>query len=109
MSFPAPARLGRTAGTAAIDSVERLADGIDDVRRRCDAAGRDWSAIDVTFTNFAGGSPAADDFNADAYLGGLDKLAALGVTWVHVGLPGDSQAHALEAIERFRDIVIDAI
>jgi probable F420-dependent oxidoreductase len=107
--FPAPARLAQTAGTAAIDSEDRLAAGIDDLRRRCDATGRDWSAIDVTFTNFDGGSPAHDSFNADAYLSGLEKLAALGVTWVGVGLPGDSMAHALESIDRFRTLVIDAI
>jgi hypothetical protein len=62
----------------------------------------------VVFTNFDGGSPARDDFNADAYLTGLDKLAALGVTWVQVGLPGDSLAHVLETIDRFRAVVIDA-
>ncbi|ETW26012.1 LLM class F420-dependent oxidoreductase [Mycobacterium gastri] len=106
--FPAPARLAQTAGTAAIDSVDRLADGIEDLRRDCDAAGRDWSAIDITFTNADGGSPASDDFNADAYLSGLEKLAALGVTWVHVGLPGDSLGHVLDSIERFRTVVIDA-
>ncbi|KZS67767.1 MAG: LLM class F420-dependent oxidoreductase [Mycobacterium pseudokansasii] len=106
--FPAPARLAQTAGTAAIDSVDRLADGIEDLRRNCDAAGRDWSAIDITFTNADGGSPASDGFNADAYLSGLEKLAALGVTWAHVGLPGDSLAHVLESIERFRTLVIDA-
>ncbi len=106
--FPAPARLAQTAGTAAIESEDRLAAGIDDLRRRCDAASRDWSAIDITFTNFDGGSPAGDEFNADAYLSGLEKLAALGVNWVQVGLPGDSLAHVLESIERFRALVIDA-
>ncbi|WP_375483359.1 LLM class F420-dependent oxidoreductase [uncultured Mycobacterium sp.] len=106
--FPAPAGLAATARTAAIDSIERLAAGIEDLRRRCDAAGRDWSATDVVFTNFDGGSPANEDFNADAYLTGLDKLAALGVTWVQVGLPGDSLAHVLETIDRFRTLVIDA-
>ena len=107
--FPAPAGLARTAGTAVIDSPEALAAGIDDMRRRCEAAGKDWSAIDVTFTNFDGGSPASDDFNADAYLEGLEKLAALGVTWVRSRLAGDSLAHALETIDRFRSLVIDVI
>ena len=107
--FPAPALLAQTAGTATIESDERLGAAIDDLRRRCDAAGRDFSAIDVTFTNFDGGSPAGDEFNADAYLGGLEKLATLGVNWVQVGLAGDSLAHALESIDRFRTHVIDAI
>jgi len=107
--FPAPPQLAQTAGTAAITSAEALSAAIDDLRRRCDAVGKDWSALDITFTNFEGGSPTSDDFNADAYLGGLEKLAALGVTWVSVGLPGASVAHALETLERFRTLVIDAI
>ena len=60
----------------------------------------------MTFTNVDGGSPGDDDFNADAYLSGLEKLAAVGVTWVQAGLPGDSLAHVLETIERFGESVI---
>jgi probable F420-dependent oxidoreductase len=104
--FPAPAGLAATAGTATMDTIERLREGIDDLRRRFEEAGRDWSSIDVTFSNFAGGSPGRPDFNADAYLTGLDKLAAIGVTWVQVSLPGDSLAGALEAIARFGELVI---
>jgi probable F420-dependent oxidoreductase len=104
--FPAPAVLASTAGTAAMDTTERLREGVDDLRRRCDEAGRDWSSIDITFTNFAGGTAGQPDFNADAYLTGLDKLAAIGVTWVQVGLPGDSLTHTLDAIGRFGELVI---
>jgi probable F420-dependent oxidoreductase len=104
--FPAPAGLAANAGTAAMDTIERLAEGIDDLRRRFDEAGRDWSSIEVSFGNFAGGRPGRPDFNADAYLSGLDKLAAIGVTWVQVSLPGDSMAGALEAIARFGELVI---
>ena len=104
--FPAPAGLAKTAGTAEMDTIERLGEGIEDLRRRSDAAGRDWSSIDVSFSNFVGGRPGAPDVNADAYLTGLDKLAAIGVTWVQVGLPGDSLAHALETIDRFGELVI---
>jgi probable F420-dependent oxidoreductase len=106
--FPAPAALAHTAGTAVLDSLDQLAAGIDDLRRRIDAAGRDWSGIDVTWTNAEGGSPATDAFNADAYLGGVEKLAALGVTWLQVAVPGDSLSHATEAIERFGTAVIQA-
>jgi probable F420-dependent oxidoreductase len=106
--FPAPPGLAGTARTAVMDSIDRVADGVADLRRRFEAAGRDPSAVDVVFTNVDGGSPGDDDFNADAYLTGLEKLAALGVTWVQVSLPGDSLAHALETIEGFRVLVIDA-
>jgi probable F420-dependent oxidoreductase len=105
--FPAPALLAQTARTAALDA-DSLVTGIEDLRRRCDAAGRDWSSIDITFTNADGGSPGSDDFDADAYLDGVGKLAAAGVTWLQVGLPGDSLAHALETIERFGQTVISA-
>ncbi|KUI42502.1 LLM class F420-dependent oxidoreductase [Mycobacterium sp. IS-1590] len=103
--FPAPAVLAQTARTAPMD-VDALAAGVEDLRRRFDEAGRDWSRIDITFTNPDGGSPGGDDFNADAYLSGLEKLAGIGVTWVQVGLPGDSLAHVLETIERFGESVI---
>jgi probable F420-dependent oxidoreductase len=106
--FPAPAALAQTARTATIDTPARLAEGIADLRRRTDAAGRDWSKFDVVFANFDGGSPAADNFNADAYLTGVERLAALGVTWLQVSLPGDSLAHVTETIERFQTLVIDA-
>lgn len=105
--FAAPAQLAQTARTAELDA-EGLAAGVDDLRRRFDEAGRDWSGIDITFTNADGGSPGSDEFNADAYLTGLEKLAAVGVTWVQVGLPGDSLAHVLDAIERFGKSVISA-
>lgn len=103
--FAAPAMLAKTARTAEMDA-DRLAAGVDDLRRRFDEAGRDFSAIDITFTNPDGGTPGADDFNADAYLSGLEKLAAVGVTWVQVGLPGDSLAHVLDTIEEFGSSVI---
>jgi probable F420-dependent oxidoreductase len=106
--FPAPAVLAQTARTAAMDS-ESLAAGIDDLRRRFDAAGRDWAGIDVTFTNPEGGSPGDDDFNADAYRSGVEKLAAVGVTWLQVSLPGDCLAHLLASIERFGTSVIRAV
>jgi probable F420-dependent oxidoreductase len=105
--FPAPAALAQTARTAAMESLDDLKAGIDDLRRRCEAAGRDPSALDVTFTNAKGGNPADDDFNADAHLDGIEKLAALGVTWLQAGVPGDSLAHAVETIERFGSLVID--
>ncbi len=106
--FAAPAMLAKTARTAEMDA-DGLAAGIDDLRRRCDEAGRDFSKLDITFTNAAdGGSPGSEGFNADAYLAGLEKLAAVGVTWVQVGLPGDSLAHVLDTIEEFGRSVISA-
>lgn len=104
--FPAPPNLASTARTAALDSVDALAAGIDDLKRRCDAADRDWSAIDICFSNLAGGRLGYHDFDPGAYLDGLGRLADVGVSWVQVAVPGDSLAHAIEAIANFGESVI---
>ncbi len=104
--FRAPAMLAQTARTAALESLADLAAGIGDLRRRLEEAGRDPSTVDVTFTNHAGGTPGADDFDGDAFVEGVAQLTELGVTWVQVAVPGDTLAHALEAIEQFGADVI---
>lgn len=104
--FAAPAAVAQTARTVVLDSPERLAVALDDLRRRVEAAGRDLDTIDVQFANPAGGDPATDGFDADAHLAGLADLAALGVTWVQVGLPGDSVEHVVETLQRYGEQVI---
>ena len=71
--FPAPAVLAKTARTSSMETLDELKAGIDDLHRRCEAVGRDPSALDVTFSNAAGGNPADDDFNADAFLDGIGE------------------------------------
>ncbi|MEV0360661.1 TIGR03619 family F420-dependent LLM class oxidoreductase [Nocardia sp. NPDC050697] len=105
--FAAPPALAATAGTTSLESTEALAAGITDLRRRCDAAGQDWSALDISFTNPAGGAPGEPGFEPDAYLEGLARLAELGVTWVQVPLPGLGVRNLTEELERFRATVID--
>jgi probable F420-dependent oxidoreductase len=104
--FPAPAGVAQTARTVALDTPERLAAALDDLRARLDAAGRDPASVDVTFSCATGGDPAQDDFDAGAHLEGLAALAALGVTWVQVGVPGDSLGRAVETIQRYGEQVI---
>ncbi|MDA2893106.1 LLM class F420-dependent oxidoreductase [Mycolicibacterium sp. BiH015] len=104
--FRAPALLAQTARTAALESTEHLKAGIDDLRRRLDEAGRDPRGVDITFTNDAGGAPGSGNFNADEFLSGLVELEKAGVTWIQVNVPGDSLAHALEAIDEFGETVI---
>jgi alkanesulfonate monooxygenase SsuD/methylene tetrahydromethanopterin reductase-like flavin-dependent oxidoreductase (luciferase family) len=104
--FPAPAGLAATARTVALDTPEALAAAIDDLRSRLEAAGRDPASVDIAFATPEGGDPSSDAFDADAHLAGLERLAALGVTWVQVGLPGDSVAHALETLHRYGEQVI---
>ncbi|CAJ1506172.1 LLM class F420-dependent oxidoreductase [[Mycobacterium] kokjensenii] len=104
--FPAPAGLASTARTAELSSLEALGAGIADLKRRCDDAQRDFSAVDICFSNLVGGRLGYDDFDAGAYLDGLGRLADLGVTWVQVAVPGDSLAQAVDAIGEFGESVI---
>ena len=97
--FPAPAVLARTARTVALDSVEALATGVEDLRRRLEAAGRDPEGVDVCFAAPRGGDPGEQ-------LAALEELARLGVTWVQVPAPGDSVEHAVDAISRYGEEVI---
>ena len=104
--FPAPPQLATTAKTPVLETVQDLAVMLDELWRFVDEANRDPSEIDVSFGTSAGGDPSRDDFDGDARLEALDELAALGVTWCGVGMPGDSLSHALETIERFGESVI---
>lgn len=104
--FPAPAGLARTARTVALDTPDALAAALDDLRARLVAAGRAPDSVDVSFACHAGGDPSSDRFDADAHLEGLADLAAVGVTWVQVGLPGDDLAHTLATLERYGEQVI---
>lgn len=107
--FAAPPGLAGTARTAAMDSLDALAAGIADLRRRCEEAGRDWTAIDVCFSNLAGGRLGDGDFDASAYLDGLEHLADAGVTWVQVAVPGAGLSQAIEAITQFGESVIKKV
>jgi probable F420-dependent oxidoreductase len=104
--FAAPAGLAQTARTTALDTPELLAEAIDDLRARLDAAGRDPATVDICFSNTAGGDPASDAFDADAHLEGVERLAALGVTWIQTGLPGDSLERALDVAQRYGEQII---
>lgn len=104
--FPAPAGLARTARTVALGTVDELAASIDDLRTRLLAAGRDPDQVDISFACHAGGDPSSESFDPDAHLAGLEALAALGVTWVQVGLPGDDLGRTLATLERYGEQVI---
>lgn len=105
--FAAAPLLARVTKTAAMDAGDGLAAGIEDLRRRCDAAGRDHGTVDVTFNGLRG-TPGTAEFNADTYLSEVERLARLGVSAVQLTVPGDGVSHALEAIEEFGESVITA-
>jgi hypothetical protein len=98
--------VAQTSRTAELRTVDDLTTALDDLRRRCDAAGRDAAELDVTFACHAGGDPASDSFNADQHLEGLAALAAIGVTWVQVGVPGSDISHTVDTLATYGEVVI---
>lgn len=104
--FPAPGWLAQTSRTIPMEGIDDLARGLDDLWSRLERTGRDRAEIDVSFTNPAGGAPDAPDFDRDAHLDGLADLAALGVTWCGVSVPGDDYGRALEVVAGYGDQVI---
>ncbi len=106
--FRAPAQLAATSKTPALETVQDLAVMLDDLWEQVDMAGRDRQTIDVSFGCAAGGDPASASFDSALHQDGLAELAALGVTWASVGVPGDSLEHALETLERYGEEVIRA-
>ena len=103
--FPAPRVLATTAKTPPLETAEDLAVMLDELWRFVDDAGRDRGSIDVAFSPPALGDPAAGG-GADGTLETIAELAAIGVTWTSLAVPGDSLAHALEALEELGDTVI---
>jgi probable F420-dependent oxidoreductase len=105
--FPAPQWLAKTARTVPLEGLDDLAPMLEHLWQHVDEAGRDRSAIDVTFTTGLPG-PADDGYDAAAHLEALDRMAALGVTWNSVSVPGTSVVAAVEALERYGADVIGA-
>ena len=104
--FPAPRGLAATARTPALETLDDLSAMLDDLWRQAETAGRDPADIDVSFTTLAGGGPGDADFNAEAHLEALDRLADQGVTWCAAHIPADSLNRAVEALQRYGESVI---
>jgi len=97
--------VARTTRTAAISSLAELRLGIEDLRQRTVAAGRDPSEIDVQVqwqrsASLEGESSATVDL--------LGELASAGVTWVVIRPPVDNIERAIESIHRYSEEVMPA-
>jgi probable F420-dependent oxidoreductase len=104
--FPAPRVISQTTKTPPLETVDQLAGMLEELWQFVDEAGRDRTEIDVAFGTPEGGTPGRASFDPDAHLAGLHGLVRLGVTWAHTSVPGDSLAHALEALEQYGETVI---
>jgi alkanesulfonate monooxygenase SsuD/methylene tetrahydromethanopterin reductase-like flavin-dependent oxidoreductase (luciferase family) len=97
-----------TVRTSALATVDALGDGIDDLRRRVAAAGRDPSTIDVQVEG-AESQVLRKGGPLDAHRSQLARLEAVGVTWFVVDPPSDSLTGAIRGLERYGKEVIAAL
>jgi probable F420-dependent oxidoreductase len=96
-------QMAATTRTASIDSVDRLAEKIADLRQRVEAAGRDPEAIDVQIQWQAASSMEADPAEA---LHVIEQLGKAGVTWLCLTPPNRDADQAIDTLGRYRDEVV---
>ncbi|HVX19952.1 MAG TPA: TIGR03619 family F420-dependent LLM class oxidoreductase [Acidimicrobiales bacterium] len=109
--FPAPAKAAGRNHTAALATVDDLAERLGYARDHAAAVGRQ-APLDVCYipTGLRMDRPAGlDDDAVAAVVASCRELAAVGVTWASVALPGDTRRAQLEAIDRFGQGVRDAV
>lgn len=104
--FAASATLARTAKTPVLETVGDLKPMLDHLWRCVDEAGRDPASVDISLQALGCASPGQAGFDPQQHLDTLATLADLGVTWTSTGVPGDSLAHALDALEQYAEGVI---
>ena len=102
--FPVTPDFGRRTHTAAIETLDDLAAGIRELRALADERGR-HEGIDVCFVPFGTGMGRSFP-DPDAFCEQVQKLEAIGVTWVPMGLPSPSRAAYCENAARFGEEII---
>ena len=96
--FAASAMLAKTAKTPVLETVADLKPMLDHLWRHVDEAGRDPAEIDIALQALGCAPPGDDGFDPQQTLDSLGELAEVGVTWTNTSVPGDSLAHALDAL-----------
>jgi probable F420-dependent oxidoreductase len=97
--FPNPATFASRTRTAPLESAADLAVALDYARHHAEQVGR-TDPLTVCFIP-EGLSMGARPVDEDRVRASIHELAAIGVDWVSVALPGDTRAAQLAAIEAF--------
>jgi len=105
--FPIPASAASLTRTAPMRSAADLAEALDYARDHADAVGR-TEPLTVCFIpdGLSMGDRPVDEGRVVA---SIEELAAVGVDWVAVSLPGDTRAAQLDAIDRFAGSVLSVV
>jgi probable F420-dependent oxidoreductase len=105
--FPTLGLASDRVRTAPIESLGELAARIDYAREHAARIGRS-APLDICFVPF--GVPLHRRGGVDPlrFREAVAELAALGVSWLSLGLPGDTRAEFCDAVRRFGDEVLQA-
>ncbi len=103
--FPIPARYSGRTRTDAIESIADLAAKISILRDLAAAAGR-AEPLDVNFVPFGFGMNTREPLVADDFCEQVERLEAIGVTWLSLGLPFRDRTEYEQIVARFGEEVI---
>ncbi len=104
--FPNPAGLAAHTRTAPLETAEDLARALEYARAHAAEVGR-TEPLTVCFIP-DGLSMTGGPVDEDRVAASLEELAAVGVDWVAVALPGDTRDAQVAAMERFAAVVGEA-
>lgn len=105
--FPLPASGAGRARTAAIESVEDLARGIERMRALAAERGR-REPLDVCFVPFGVEMNRRRPLEVEALREQLHALETIGVGWVSIGMPTQSRNAYLEGLAQFSELFLQA-
>jgi probable F420-dependent oxidoreductase len=106
--MPSPARAAKALRTPGLETPAELAGRIALLREVADEAGR-TAPLDVVFMPSGLDMFSRAEPDPDRVVDDLHALAALGVTWATVTLPGDTRRALLHAVETFGDRVLSRL
>ena len=94
--------------TAPLESAADLARSLAYAAEYAETIGR-TDPLTVVFIPEGLSMGGAETFDADRVVASIGELAAIGVTWVSVALPGDTRPAQLASMERFATTVLSRI
>ena len=103
--FPVPRKFRGRARTAAIESIDDLAEKIAQLNDEVARVGR-TDTLDVNFVPFGSRMNSQEPLDFKAFREQVSELEAVGVTWLSLGVPGRSRREYLDSIAQFGAEVI---
>jgi probable F420-dependent oxidoreductase len=106
--FPNPARLAGRTRTAPLETAADLARSLAYAAEYAESVGR-TDPLTAVFIPEGLSMGGAATFDAERVVASIEELAAIGVTWVSVALPGDTRRDQLASMERFATTVLSRV